>query len=354
MGQPFLGRALGVGDTLEPIASAVYAPAATLWRINLGGRGRKRKDEHGFWIDLDTGEWQRSQEEVSTQFPAPDDGDLAPTATKARVIPFVEDHHNLLLFQVSPVPDGNTLASLQYALKRGIEAVFQIEDGELAAEPLPDETARTRVLYYEAMDGGAGVLARLVSESDALARVAREALRICHFDEAGNDLGQADGQTERCERACYDCLQSYTNQREHGMLDRFLVRPYLFKLAGVSAQAGAGSMARSDQIERLVAACDSELERTFVRYLHQRGYRLPDEAQLRIDGTRPDFFYAGSQAAVYVDGHPHTYVERQARDAAATTSLQDLGITVIRVTGEASWAAAVAAYPWVFGEGSAA
>ena len=36
----------------------------------------------------------------------------------------------------------------------------------------------------------------------------------------GEDLGHAAGATEVCEAACYDCLLSYGNQRDHRLLDR--------------------------------------------------------------------------------------------------------------------------------------
>ena len=331
------------------LASAVYAPATTLWRINLGWRGRKRKEELGFTLNLDTGEWARSDNEVGTPPTAGADGELAQTARKERVIPFVEDRRNALLFQLHDPVDVMTLASIQYALKRGIEALFQVEDGELAAEPLPDPDTRTRILYYEAQEGGAGVLARLVDEPGALSQVAAEALRILHFEPDGSDRGHADGREERCEAACYDCLLSYYNQREHPILDRHAALPHLLRLAASETEAGAGGYSREEQLERLLAACDSELERAFVAYLDEHEHRLPDQAQVNLDGTRPDFFYAETQAAVYVDGAPHQFADRQSRDRQARDKLEAMGIEVIRVQGEDTWPGLLAAYPWVFG-----
>jgi very-short-patch-repair endonuclease len=335
--------------TDQQLATAVYGPSTTLWRINLGWRGRKKKDELGFTLNLDSGEWARSDNEVGTPQTSGADGELSPTARKERVIPFVEDRRNALLFRVEEQVSVSTLASLQYALKRGIEALYQVEDGELAAEPLPDSDSRTQVLYYEAQEGGAGVLARLVDEPDALSRVASEALRILHFDADGTDRDHAEGRAERCEAACYDCLLSYYNQREHPLLDRHAALPHLLKLTGAQTRAGAGGLERPEQVAHLLAACDSDLERTFVRYLDEHEHQLPDQAQVNIDGTRPDFFYTATQAAVYVDGAPHMFADRQSRDASAGQTLEAMGIEVIRVKGEESWPAIVAAFPWVFG-----
>jgi hypothetical protein len=81
-------------------------------------------------------------------------------------------------------------ATLMAALKNGIQIAFQLEDGELAAEPLPTEDDRRTILLYEASEGGAGVLRRLVSEPRALAAAAEAALEICHF--------APDGRTSPC------------------------------------------------------------------------------------------------------------------------------------------------------------
>jgi hypothetical protein len=66
---------------------------------------------------------------------------------------------------------------MQYAIERGIEAVFQLEDSELASERLNDADDRGRLLFVEAAEGGAGVLRRLQSEPDAMAKVAAKAWR---------------------------------------------------------------------------------------------------------------------------------------------------------------------------------
>jgi len=56
-----------------------------------------------------------------------------------------------------------------------------------------------------------------------------------------------------------------------------------------------------------------------------------------------------TQAAIYVDGAPHAFADRQQRDVVAREKLEAAGIEVIRVQGEDSWTAILAAYPWIFG-----
>src|SRR5690606_25355085 len=121
-----------------------------------------------------------------------DDPDDPMSERTRRVIPYVEDSRNCLLFEPLIGLAVEEMASLQAALKRAIESVFQPEENELAAEPLPDRDNRRQLLLYEAAEGGAGVLRRLVDDPSTLSLVAREALRICHFDpDSGEDLRRA-------------------------------------------------------------------------------------------------------------------------------------------------------------------
>src|SRR2546422_617342 len=75
----------------------------------------------------------------------------------------------------------------------------------------------------------AGVLRRLVEEPDALARVIRAALEICHFDPSSGDEASQDEHT--CARACYRCLLSYSNQPYHAVINRRAIRAILLELS---------------------------------------------------------------------------------------------------------------------------
>src|SRR5439155_17137524 len=125
---------------------------------------------------------------------------------KALVTPYVEDRRNILVLRWPDKVTAEEATTLQFAIERGIEAVFQLEDSELSSELLPDAAERGRVLLVEAAEGGAGVLRRLQSEPDAMAKVAAEALRIIHIDP---DTG--DENDSACVRGCYRCLLSYGN-----------------------------------------------------------------------------------------------------------------------------------------------
>jgi hypothetical protein len=103
----------------------------------------------------------------------------------AGVRPFVWDTRNLLLLkpttQVALTPKTATpgeefLASLSYALQRGMQILFQVEEQEIAVERIGEE-AEERLLFWEAAEGGTGVWPRLLEDPQTLARVAAEALR---------------------------------------------------------------------------------------------------------------------------------------------------------------------------------
>ena len=160
----------------EVIAELAYGHAAMLWRVNLGWRRRKEKNLWGFNLDLERVYWDKK--EIADSEEGSDNPDISDRTQ--RVIPYVEDHRNCLIFQPHVALDVGQMASLQAALKNAIQIRYQLEDGELAAEPLPTEDTRTAILLYEAAEGGAGVLRRLVDDSTALASVAREALELAH------------------------------------------------------------------------------------------------------------------------------------------------------------------------------
>jgi hypothetical protein len=286
-----------------------------------------------------------------------DTEDLEPiddAKTKTQVIPYVQDTRNVLLVRGTQRLDMVAATSLRYALERGIEATFQLEDSELDSTALPDPDRHGRMLFTESAEGGAGVLRRLVSDADALAQVAATALGLLHFDPVtGADLGHAEGTTERCELGCYDCLLSFANQSEHELIDRHQARDVLVRLAGSTTEAGGGGRDRGATVSALLAACDSELERRFVTWLDEHGLRLPDRAQVYVHGaqSRPDFVYdlPPGPVAVFVDGPVHEGAISAERDSLASERLMNGGWDVIRVAHDTDWGDVVAARPTVFG-----
>jgi len=329
----------------EPLADLSYGNAATLWRINLGWT-RRKKGEIGFLLDMERGYWSK-RDSVDDQTEDPDMGQLI-----TRVIPYVEDRRNCLIFRPRKYLEPTEMASLQAALKNAIQVRYQLEDNELAAEPLPDQIDRKMILLYESAEGGAGVLRRFIDDPQAISEVAAQALRICHFDPAtGNDEGSAPKARERCEASCYDCLMSYSNQREHPLLDRHAIRDILLDLKDATISASPAEKPRAAHFSNLKKQCDTELERAWLDFLEESNLYLPSHAQHLITDcrTRPDFFYSQHQAAVYIDGPIHDFEDRHERDQDQTECMEDLGYLVIRFHHREDWEAKIDRFPNIFG-----
>ena len=211
-------------DDDGPIATFDYAPRATIRRLNLGLRRRKNENDHGFWINPANGWWSRSAEgEDDATPPNPEE------KRSEQVVPIVEDVKNALLLRF-PGPNLSETAAttFQHALAAGLSLSFQLEEGEVMTEPLPTAKVRRAILCYEATEGGAGVLGRLVNRNGAsvqVGRVARRALEVMHYREVDAaitalDPGQLVSDEVACVKGCYRCLLSYRNQPDHDRIDR--------------------------------------------------------------------------------------------------------------------------------------
>ncbi len=211
-------------DEHGPILRIDYAPGATISRVNKGLRRRKEKSLLGFGIEPASGRWVGSPEEANDG-----DADHAPpdSAGAQRIVPIVEDNKNAALFRLAVEPRSMvTTTTLQHAFTRGLETVFQLEEGETLTEPVPNRDNRKAILAFEATEGGAGVLTRLVSEPKRLADVAKSALGLMHFQNldhaisTGDPASLTEDPNAQCVKGCYRCLLSYYNQPDHEHIDR--------------------------------------------------------------------------------------------------------------------------------------
>jgi len=357
----------------EPLARFHYGHAAAIWRLNLGERRRQHQERRGYVLDLERGHWVRDpgddddDDAAAAADDAPPNGaarpapsarrDEQPSSRTARVIPFVQDHRNCLLLEPAEALPEGVMASLQAALKAAIQVHFQLEDNELAAEPLPDEGDRRLILFYEAAEGGAGALRRLVDprEHRTLAEVARLALDLCHFDpDSLADRDHGPRAAERCEAACYDCLLSYFNQRDHRQLDRLSIRDLLARwrrgVVESTVDSGAGGSTRR---AHQPPGPDGDPEPDpgprpapgagrFLAALERLGLRRPSDADVAVAGVRADFLYRREGLAVFVDAP---------LDPDAEERLSDDGVTAVRFgPDESAWPSLFARYRGVFGE----
>ncbi len=299
-------------------------------------------------LDEERGFWETNDQDL-------DDPNDPMSARKRRVIPYVEDRRNCLLLEPAVPLDAGPIVSLEAALKNAIQLTYQLEDNELAAELLPAGDTPKVLLLYESAEGGAGVLRRLLDDPGAFAQVARKALEICHYDpDTGEDRPRNARDAEQCEAACYDCLMHYANQPVHRLLDRKQIKEMLTRMSRARTETAPGGQTRAEHLQILSNLAGSELERRWLAYLAAKNLRLPTHAQHCVEACRttPDFFYAGYQTAIYVDGPPHGFPDRQRRDADLTEAMEDAGFTVVRFHHLADWDATIARYPHVFGRPS--
>ena len=342
-----------VGDDQGQIAELAYGDTALVRVTNRGRRRRRDPNEVGFYLDPVKGQWltERGARDLAPGDPdeVPDD---APGAI--RVIPYVEDSRNILLLRLaSPIADEDA-TTLRYALERGIEAAFQLEDSELISNTLPDDQRRGRMLFTESAEGGAGILRRIQAEPDALATAARAALEIMHFDpETGEDMSFTTAERERCERACYDCLLSYGNQFEHAVIDRTRIKDLLLRIANSRTEASASELPRGAHVDALLAVCDTGLERDWLNTVVTGDYKLPDIAQPYLSDAqcRPDFFYQEVGYAVFVDGPLHKRADKASEDAAVEDRLLHAGYSFVRFGVDDDWLATIREHAVVFGKG---
>jgi superfamily II DNA/RNA helicase len=322
-------------------AQLTYSPAAALWRINRGWRRRKNKNQLGFFINPLSGQWGKEEEPENQDAPEPEDKkEREQKAPQQRIVPFVEDHRNILILRPSTPLPLEAMATLQAALKRGVEQNFQIEPAELAVEALPSGKHRRALLLYEAAEGGAGVLSQLASHIRHLSRAARTALQLMHFEfpegEIAQDTLRDTGTGHHCEAGCYQCLLSYFNQPDHELIDRRNPEAIRFLCALSNASVTTAPALDSARV------CETDSLGQWIETLDRLGLRKPDKLSVPIqNGTATAHaLYSSTRALVFLTPPPP--------DAAAYAA--DRAHTLIQFPkNKEQWENIFAKFPDVFG-----
>lgn len=264
-----------------------YIPAARLVHVNSQWRAQKSE---GFPLGMVSGDWRSSM-------PEPD----ANLKEEFKLVKLWTSNlaDALYIEPIQPLglkPDG--VITLQHALKRAIEEVFQVESSEVGVVSLGDQEA-PNILLYEAAEGSLGILSQFVDDVGVFHRVIERAEALCRFDDE-----------DYKGPASYNDLLSYYNQRDHKIIDRHLIADALKKLraCSIEIQTNPGFGSYEEHYQALLRGLDpnSSTERKFIDHLYQAGLRLPDAAQKRVDGlyVQPDFYYE-PRIWVFCDGTPH-------------------------------------------------
>ena len=297
-----------------------YIPAATMIKVNEKWRARR---ETGFLVNIKTGFWKNEAE--FRKVPPP------PEVKRVRL--FTSDTadalyiHPLKALAFEKGKESDSIITMQYAIKRAIENVFQIESAEIGVEVM-GKTDWPNILIYESAEGSLGILSQLVEDVSLFQEIIKEAYSICYF-ENGEDKKPEIGP------ATYNDLLNYYNQRYHIVIDRHLIKEQLEKLMNCQLEILGSSNFTSyeEQYENLSERIDptSSTEKKFIDFLYNNNLRLPDYAQYTINEiyVRPDFYYKEGNVCVFCDGTPHDEYLLKEQDKEKRNALRNKGYDVI-------------------------
>jgi superfamily II DNA/RNA helicase len=285
-----------------------FLPTARLVQINEKWRTSEAK---GFLMGMKSGWWKNEPKDLVP----------APGAEETRRIQlYTYDTADALY--IEPIKalglEYAGVVTLQYALKRAIENVFQIESREIGVELMGNDT-EPNIFLYEAAEGSLGVLSQFMEVHSKFNEIVCEAIRLCRFDE-----------TDYQEDASYDDLLSYYNQRHHDIIDRHLIQNPLDILQNCSIEiiTSGNCLDYETHYQTLLKSIDitSSTELKFLDYLYNNGLRLPDAAQKEVKGLycRPDFYYE-PDIWVFCDGTPHDRPEIKAKDHQQREAIRNRG-----------------------------
>lgn len=304
----------------NPLLHIHAIPAARLVQINKKWRSTSEK---GFSIHTKKGIWQSSDPQRRPN-ENPDDYRL--------VMPFTTNTANALFLQpvVALGTNGgaNGVITLVYALKRAIENYFQVESGEIGVQVMGEQEV-PNLMIFESAEGSLGILSQIVEDPAIYKAVMEEAWRLCFLDKEGHEIPE-----EQLVPATYSDLLSYYNQHHHQVIDRNLIRTALSNLreATIEVQTNKAFNDYEAHYEAMVNGKDpnSSTETQFLKYLYDRGLRLPDGAQPDVKDiyVKPDFFYHPN-IFVFCDGLPHDDPSVKKIDEAKRKALHSAGYQVL-------------------------
>lgn len=206
--------------------------------------------------------------------------------------------------------------SLSYALKRGIEKLFLVEESEMAVSVMGDKE-KPNILIHEASEGSLGILSQLM-DPPKMKEWFKITYEVLHFD---LETREETEQGKKLPHATYQDLLSYYNQIYHQQLNRHIIKEVLEYLIDCDIEiVQGGKNDREEQYRYLLEAYDknSSTELKLIRHLYENGYSLPDRAQVNLDSyyINADFVFKTSSGftLIFCDGSIHDLEEVKKRD----------------------------------------
>jgi len=324
----------------KPMISLAYEHNGRIIGINKGLRQDVKEGKCGFAFCNACKSWVNdNDDQINKHYGSQDKkGDCRKNGTLNDLIKGVhlisDDIHDVLTIKyVLPdeVENKKVFATtLMHAFNRAIQLTLDLDERELGCflRPAVTEKEEYEIILYETIVGGAGAIESLL-EKPTFNKLITKSCELLHmFDKDG-----------ACDKACYDCLCSFFNQRDHQYLDRKVILPYLIKMYDNKQNLEFIKVNNNEnpkRLDELKIKCDSKLEKDILDLIYKSGIKLPDDVQKIIyDGdapkVKPDFFYEdlGSKGlCIFVDGPVHEKESAQQEDSEKRKWLKGNGYRV--------------------------
>lgn len=169
------------------------------------------------------------------------------------------------------------------------------------------------LIIYEIEEGGTGVLKSLIHNSIRWEKFLKNMAGLLHL----NEDFPYDEKADACQRACYNCLLGFWNQRHHRFITRTRILPliHLFMASSVEKIVSDSSEHLDDLVD---GGLDSALEERVLAMMQKLDIPLPSDVQFSITDkngvliTVADYYYyKHKQLAVFVDGPPHKELQQE-------------------------------------------
>jgi hypothetical protein len=299
------------------IISLAYEHNGRIIGINKGLRQDVQEGKCGFAFCNACKSWINDRDEQINKHYGNQDskGDCRKSGTVNDLIKGVhlisDDIHDVLTIKYDlpdEVKNQKVFATtLMHAFNRAIQLALELDESELGCflRPAVTEKEDYEIILYETIVGGAGAIESLL-EKPTFNKLIAKACELLHmFDKEG-----------ACDKACYDCLCSFFNQRDHQFLDRKAILPYLKRMYDNKQNLEfikVNINENPERLDELKIKCGSKLEKNILDLIYKAGIKLPDDVQKLIydndvPKVKPDFFYKGLGSkglCIFVDGPEH-------------------------------------------------
>lgn len=301
-------------DEME-LMKLFYEPTAKLIMLN---KKWKRGRDTGFNIGAKSGFFMNNKQ---MEKPFPDD-------PPQNVMLYTYDTSDVLYLQ--PVKSlGLTeegVITLQYALEKAIERIYNVEPVEIDAKQMGSGENKN-IMIYESSEGSIGVLKDIARNPAKLREIFKEAYSMC-----GYELSTREDLFPARPKASYEDFLSYYNQADHAKIDRHSIVKALELLiiSNPDDTRGGTYESKYDELKNGLHP-QSPGEKELLDYLFQNGYRLPDFTNHNMEQfyVQPDFVYEKDKALIFVDGGVHKKTVVKADDDKKRRLLELAGFDVL-------------------------